>query len=67
MASRGDKVKHGVHPVVPEARVTLDTRLLGKNVIILPLKVANNLGEAVTTVSLVIRRKGGAMSQVSST
>lgn len=29
MAGRGDEVEQGVNPVVSEARVTLDTRLLG--------------------------------------
>lgn len=29
MAGRGDEVEQGVDPVVSEARVTLDTRLLG--------------------------------------
>lgn len=43
MTGRGDEVKHGVDTVVSEARVTLDTRLLGQDVVILSLKVANNL------------------------
>ncbi len=38
-----DEVEHGVDAVVPETRVTLDTGLLGKDVIVLPLEVANNL------------------------
>jgi hypothetical protein len=46
MAGRRDEVEHSVHTVVSEAGVTLDTRLLSKNVIVLPLEVANNLGEA---------------------
>jgi len=33
--------------IVAESWVTLDPRLLGKNVIVLSLKVANNLGKAV--------------------
>jgi hypothetical protein len=43
MAGGGDEVKHSVHTIVSEAGVTLNTRLLGKNVIVLPLKVANDL------------------------
>lgn len=43
MTGGGDKVKHGVNSVVSEAGVTLDTRLLGKNIIILSLEVANDL------------------------
>ena len=43
MAGRGDKVEHGVHTIVSEAGVTLDTRFLGKNVIVLPLQVADDL------------------------
>ena len=46
MTSGGDEVEEGVHPVVAEARVTLDTRLLGKDVIVLALEVANDLLEA---------------------
>ena len=43
MACWGDEVKHGMDTVVPKARVTLDTRLLGEEVIVLPLEVADNL------------------------
>ena len=39
----GDKVEKGVNTVVPEAGVTLDTGLLGQNIIVLSLKVPNNL------------------------
>lgn len=46
MAGWGDEVEHGVHTIVPEAGVTLNTRLLGKDVIVLPLEVANDLREA---------------------
>jgi hypothetical protein len=35
-----------MHTVVPEARVTLDTRLLGENVIVLSLQVSDDLREA---------------------
>ena len=35
--------------VVPEARVTLDTRLLSENVVVLTLEMANNLLEAEAT------------------
>jgi hypothetical protein len=43
MAGRGDEVEHGVHTIVSEAGVTLDTRFLSKNVVVLPLKIANDL------------------------
>lgn len=46
MAGRRDEVEHGVDAVVPEAGVTLDTRLLCKDVVILSLEEANNLREA---------------------
>lgn len=42
MTGRGDEVKHGVDTVVPEARVTLDTRLFGQDVVILSLEVADD-------------------------
>jgi hypothetical protein len=47
MARGRDEVKHGVDTVVPESRVTLDSRLHGQNVVVLSLEVANNLREAV--------------------
>jgi hypothetical protein len=43
MAGRSDEVQRSVHAVVSEARVTLDTRLLGENIIILPLEVSDDL------------------------
>ena len=36
-----------MHTIVSEARVTLDTRFLCKDVIVLPFKVANNFRKAV--------------------
>lgn len=47
MTSRGNEVKHGVDSVVPEARVTLNTRLLGQDVVVLSLEVSNDFGKAV--------------------
>lgn len=47
MSSGSDEVEHGVDTVVPEARVTLDTRLLGEKIIILPLEITDNLGETI--------------------
>ena len=46
MAGWGDEVEEGVDTVIPEARITLDTRLLSKNVVVLTLEVANDLLEA---------------------
>ena len=48
MAGRRDKVEQGVNPVVSEARITLDTRLLGQNVVVLSLEVTNNFRETVS-------------------
>ena len=45
MASRGDEVEESVHSVVPEAGVTLDTRLFSENVIVLAFEIANNFLE----------------------
>lgn len=50
MARRGDKVEHGVDSVVPETGVTLDTRLLRQNIVVLSLKITNDLREAIVTV-----------------
>ena len=46
MTSGSNEVEHGMNSVVPETRVTLDTRLLGKDVIVLTLEVSDNLGKA---------------------
>ena len=46
MASRGDEVEESVHTIVAETGVTLDTRLLGENIIVLSLKIANNFSKA---------------------
>jgi len=36
-----------MNAVVAEARITLDTRLLGKDVIVLPFEVTNDFREAI--------------------
>ena len=41
-----DEVEQSVNSVVTEARVTLDTRLFGQNVVVLTFKVSNDLLEA---------------------
>ena len=41
-----DKVEEGVNTVVPEAGVTLDTRLLGQDVVVLAFEVADDLLES---------------------
>lgn len=46
VASGCDEVEHGMDTVVPEPRVTLDTRLLGQNVVVLPLEEADDFREA---------------------
>ena len=48
MAGRRNEVEQCVHPVVTEARVTLDTRLLSEDVIVLALEVANDFLEAAS-------------------
>lgn len=45
MTSGGDEIEHHMNAVIPESRVTLDARLLGQNVIVLSLEIANNLCE----------------------
>ena len=45
VSSRWDEVKKSMNPVVAEAGVTLDTRLLRENIIILALEVPNDFLE----------------------
>ena len=47
MASGCDKVEKGVDTIIPESGVTLDTRFFRKDVIILTLKMSNDLREAM--------------------
>ena len=47
MSGGGDEVEQGVNSVVPEARVTLDARLLRENVVVLTLEVTNYFLKAV--------------------
>lgn len=42
-----DEVKENMDTVVADARVTLDTRLLSENGVVLPLEVADDLTETV--------------------
>ena len=41
MSCRGDKVKQSMNPIITESRIALDTRLFGKDIIILAFKVAD--------------------------
>lgn len=50
----GDKVEECVDAVVAEAGVALDARLLGKNVVVLPFEVSDNLGEATNNHHSVV-------------
>lgn len=49
MTCRGNEVEHSVYTVVPESRVTLNTRLLGQDVVILSLEITDDLREAGTS------------------
>ena len=49
MSSGRDEVEQGMDTVVAETRVTLDTRLLSEDVVVLTLEMANNLLEAEAT------------------
>jgi hypothetical protein len=47
MAGWRNKVEQSMDSVVTEARVSLDARLFGQNVIVLALQIADNLLEAI--------------------
>jgi hypothetical protein len=46
MAGGSDEVEQRMNTIIAEAGVTLDTGLLCENIVVLSLKVANNLTEA---------------------
>lgn len=46
VTSRGDEVEKRMDTVIPETRVTLDTGLLGENVVVLSLQVTHDFLEA---------------------
>jgi hypothetical protein len=42
-----DEVEEGMDTIITEPWVTLDTRLFSEDIIILALKIPNNLGETI--------------------
>ena len=48
VSSWRDEVEQYMNTIISEARVTLDARFLGENIIILPLQVSNDLREAAS-------------------
>jgi hypothetical protein len=58
MSSGGDKVEKSVHTVIAESGVTLDTGLLGENIVVLALEVARDLAETGLVVDLVTEARG---------
>jgi hypothetical protein len=47
VSCRSNKVEKSMDTIVAESWVTLNARLLCKNVVVLSLEVANNLAEAI--------------------
>ena len=45
MAGGRDEVKYYVYAIVHETRITLDSRLFSKDMVVLSLKVLHDLGE----------------------
>lgn len=48
MSGGRDEVEQGVDPVVSEAGITLDSRLFSEDIVVLTLKVTNDLLEAIS-------------------
>lgn len=48
MTSRSDEIEKSMDTVVSESRITFNPGLFGENVIVLPLKIPNNLREALS-------------------
>jgi len=49
MPGRRDEVQQSMNTVISETGVTFDTRLFSKNIVVLTLKIANDLLEAEAT------------------
>jgi hypothetical protein len=58
MSSWSDKVKESMNTVITETWVTFNSRLLSENVIVLSLKITNNLTETFGHVSISWMRPG---------
>lgn len=54
MSGRSDKVEHGVDSIIPEARISLNARLLRKLIVVLLFQVAGNLREAEMALSVLL-------------
>lgn len=52
MTSGSDEIEKNMNTIVTEARVTLDTRFFGKNVIVLSFEVTDNFRKAVRMTEL---------------
>ena len=50
MAGWRNEVEESMNSVVTEARVSLDARFFGENVIVLALQIADNLLEAIDSL-----------------
>jgi hypothetical protein len=55
VTSRLDKVEQSVNSVIPESGVSLDPRLLGQDIIILPLEIRRDLLEAAAQLCFKIQ------------
>ena len=58
VTGRSDEVEQSVNAVVSEPRISLDPRLLSKNIIILTLEISDDLGEAGLVVDLIAETWG---------
>jgi hypothetical protein len=57
MACRSNEVEHGMDTIVPETRITLDSRLFGQDIVILSLQISDNLRKAAHGVSATRRHR----------
>jgi len=53
MPGRRDEVQQSMNTVISETGVTFDTRLFSKNIVVLTLKIANDLLEADRRLSVM--------------
>jgi hypothetical protein len=58
MTGGSDKVEQRMHTVISETRVSLDSRLLGQNVVVLAFEVSDDFAKGSFVIDLISKARG---------